>query len=315
MISVLLSLALYLSMTALCSGTAWTKISNGLCRRGAPFTSLVLAQAACRRLGSSCEGVNDEYCDGSTSFVCQGSSLLAPRTTGCLYEPEWNPRFSPFRPFSSKAELKSAVDALEDCSCTDTSAPTGVFRALKWERLDELVNNKFDKGRSQSRVSLVPGPEGGIQFEGNIKPGDDPSGVGFATCQTAMDASTTPLGFSPQAKALRLEVTGDGQPYRVTLRQSSQDRFGTGQPRVWQAQFATKDGERTVVDLPLDKETWSEMDEGRVVAEGKLPEWSKLQGIGLEACSADMHDDENPWKRHWPFKVTVHTMEMVEKED
>merc|ERR1719247_1007970 len=89
MIPALLSLVLSLSTTALCSGTPWTKVANGLCRRGAPFSSLVLAQAACRN-SARCEGVNDENCDGGRSYLCQRSYLpnfFAPRTTGCVYEP------------------------------------------------------------------------------------------------------------------------------------------------------------------------------------------------------------------------------------
>ena len=54
-------------------------------------------------------------------------------------------------------------------------------------------------------------------------------------------------------------MTGDGQPYRVTLRETDKKSFWGGTPPVWQAEFPTKDGERTVVDLPLDKDTWHEV--------------------------------------------------------
>ena len=43
---------------------SWTKISNQWCRRGATFSNLAQAQAACLKLGSSCHGVMMPQCDG-----------------------------------------------------------------------------------------------------------------------------------------------------------------------------------------------------------------------------------------------------------
>ena len=53
-------------------------------------------------------------------------------------------------------------------------------------------------------------------------------------------------------------MTGDGQPYRVTVREKDKNFWGGTLP-VWQAEFPTQDGERTVVELPLDKDTWHEV--------------------------------------------------------
>ena len=105
-------------------------------------------------------------------------------------------------------------------------------------------------------------------------------------------------------------MTGDGQPYRVTVREKDKSFWGGTLP-VWQAEFPTKDGERTVVELPLDKETWHEVVNGQRVDKdkGNLPEWSKLQGLGLMVDSADMHGD--PSRKNWPFKITVHSIGMI----
>ena len=111
-----------------------------------------------------------------------------------------------------------------------------------------------------SKVSFVPGPAGGILFSGNIIPeyDGDVNSVGLAKCRTVVDASTPFLGFSKDTKALRLEVTGDGQPYKIVVREKDKNFWGGTLP-VWQAEFPTKDGERTVVELPLDKDTWHEV--------------------------------------------------------
>ena len=103
-------------------------------------------------------------------------------------------------------------------------------------------------------------------------------------------------------------MTGDGQPYTVVVREKDKTFWGT--PPVWQAEFPTKAGERTVVELPLDKETWHETVKGKRVGRGKLPEWSKLQGIGVMIDSADMHDNEDPYQKYWLYQITVHSMEI-----
>jgi len=188
---------------------------------------------------------------------------------------------------------------------------------LKWESLNQEVKNtegltKVPPYQGHSKVSFVPAPAGGILFSGNIIPDIDGAGkrIGFAKCRTVVDASTTFLGFSKDTKALRLEVTGDGQPYKVVVREKDKSFWGGTLP-VWQAEFDTKAGERTVVELPLDKETWHEMAKGQRVNGEKLPEWSKLQGIGMMIHSAEMHSNGgDPYQKHFPFKITVHSMEM-----
>ena len=75
-------------------------------------------------------------------------------------------------------------------------------------------------------------------------------GSGFASCRTiidtmskkdldvhgwdaALDMSSPTLGFSDDTVALKLEVTGDGQRYKVGVR----EKDGSFQP-TWQVSFA-----------------------------------------------------------------------------
>jgi len=212
----------------------------------------------------------------------------------------------------SKWKISSLKSILRIRGAVGGTEEKGRNGRLKWESLNEDVPNA--KGvppyQGHSKVSFIPGPAGGVLCAGNIIPNYDGAGhrVGSSKCQTVIDASTTFLGFSKDTKALRLEVTGDGQPYRVTVREKDKGFWST--PPVWQAEFDTKAGERTVVELPLDKATWHEIAKGQRVDGGKLPEWSKLQGIGLMLDSADMHGSGNPNQKHWPFQITVHSMEM-----
>jgi len=188
---------------------------------------------------------------------------------------------------------------------------------LKWENLNQEVKNQqgvvgIRSPLGHSKVSFVPGPAGGILFSGNIIPymsDGDGERFGFSKIRTVIDASTTFLGFSKDTKALRLEVTGDGQPYKVVVREKDKSFWGGTLP-VWEAQFDTKAGERTVVELPLDKDTWHEMSKGERVNGERLPEWSKLQGIGMMIHSAEMHGNGDPYQKHFPFQMTVHSMEL-----
>ena len=140
-------------------------------------------------------------------------------------------------------------------------------------------------------------------------------GGGFASCRTAIDpvAREATLGFSDDTVALRLEVTGDGQRYKVGLR----EKDGFKEP-TWQAEFDTKAGERTVVELPLDKDTWYGAIGGRpAAAVGQLPDWSQLRGIGVILSSMDVHGkpaDPTHFRGSGPFEITLHSIEMLNRD-
>merc|ERR1712032_1584849 len=116
----------------------------------------------------------------------------------------------------SKWDISSLKTILRIRGAVGGNDEKGRNGRLKWEGLNEVVKNKkgLPPNQGHSKVSFIPGPAGGVVCAGNIIPDYDGDGnrVGSAKCQTVIDASTTFLGFSKYTKALRLEVTGDGQP-------------------------------------------------------------------------------------------------------
>ena len=83
---------------------------------------------------------------------------------------------------------------------------------------------------------------------------------------------------------------------------------------MWEAEFETEPGERTVVVLPLDKATWHETIRNRPVSVGKLPDWTQLRGIGVILSSKDVNGkpaDPAHFRGTGPFEITVHSIEML----
>jgi len=87
----------------------------------------------------------------------------------------------------------------------------------EWYVLNDVVMG----GKSVS--SLIAEDDGGFIFRGSI----NLDGGGFASCRSLI--KTEPLGISSSSIALRLEVTGDGQQYKIGLRASDGFREPTFQ--------------------------------------------------------------------------------------
>ena len=226
----------------------------------------------------------------------------------------------------SKWDISNVQNILRIRGAVGGNEEKGGNGRLKWEGRNEIGKNtrgipgikvieekKKDLRPKHGRptVSFIPGPAGGVLCAGSIIPRYDFRGnrIGSAKCQTVIDDSTPLLGFSKDTKALRLEVTGDGQPYTVVVREKDKSFWGTPAP-VWQAEVPTKAGKRTVVELPLDKETWHKTVKGKRVNGGELPEWSKLQGIGVMIDSADMHGNEDRYQKYCLYQIIIHSMEI-----
>ena len=100
------------------------------------------------------------------------------------------------------------------------------------------------------------------------------------------------------------------QSHDRTLRASD----GYRQPG-WQAEFATKAGERTTVTLPLDAATWHGAVWGRkyLLPRGQAIDWGAFRGISLMLSFLDVHGNRaDPATFHdGPFEITVHSMELV----
>ena len=204
----------------------------------------------------------------------------------------------------------SKWDVSRITSTLNIKGATGLENAgkLKWTVLSDDAMG----GKSSAQLSFVPGPEGGFRLAGTIslnsRDGQTSAEGGFASCRTIINQDTPLLGFSDHTVSLRLEVTGDGQRYKVALREKE---WGVKAP-VWQAEFDTKAGQRTVVVLPLNKATWHETMGGDSVAHGGLPVWAHLRGMALVRSSKDVKGkpaDPAQFRGDGPFEITVHSMQ------
>lgn len=186
-----------------------------------------------------------------------------------------------------------------------TGPPEATGR-LEWE----LVNYRVEhKGKSNSKLDLIPGPGGGINLAGTIESDDAPP----VFCVTTVNRATPPLGFSSDTVALRLEVTGDGHRYRLGLREKD-GIWPIWRAPVWEAEFDTKPGVRTEVVLPLDKATWHETRKGLRVDGGKIPDWSQMRGVSLVHSPLDLDGRPSSYSVKGPFEVTIHSMEMLNRD-
>ena len=91
-------------------------MSNRWCKRGADFSNLAQAQAACLRLGSRCHGVHDRHCDGRASYLCTDivGPLPTPHSAGCVYQPS-TVSATTFRP-TTGSELRGAARTYWHCA-------------------------------------------------------------------------------------------------------------------------------------------------------------------------------------------------------
>jgi hypothetical protein len=165
-------------------------------------------------------------------------------------------------------------------------------------------------GRSDSLVRV--GADGGLVFEGSISL----DGGGFASCRTLIDSDEPVLGLPPPADTadvgvsthcLRMELTADGQQYKIGLRASDGFREPT-----WQAQFNTVEGKRMTVVIPLNERDWHASLMGRRVPHYDPTDWQSMRGLSfsLSLKDAQGNDTDRRFFREGPFHLHVHSMEL-----
>lgn len=140
-------------------------------------------------------------------------------------------------------------------------------------------------------------------------------GGGFASVRTLLVDDGEDLGIGASAVALRtlvLEVTGDGQQYKVGLRRSDGFREPTGQ-----AAFNTTAGHRITVGLPLTPSAWHASIMGRKIAYSEDPDFGRMRGIGITLSLVDAQGnrmDEGDLFHAGPFALTVHSMRVEDNK-
>ena len=161
------------------------------------------------------------------------------------------------------------------------------------------INDQVMGGHSTSRLSKAPG--GGLRFSGDISTKDG----GFASCSSLEVAPS--LGLAPTTTGFRLDVTGNWELYKLTLKTST----SVWEP-IWEADLpdvtVTEPNKRHAVVIPLDRFTASRM--GRPVPDTVLNVTS-VMAIGLNLALVDVDGSPNPHFSDGPFEITLHNITEV----
>ena len=133
-------------------------------------------------------------------------------------------------------------------------------------------------------------------------------GGGFASTRTRIDSSPHTLRLQTGSDVfLVLDVTGDGQQYKVGLRESDQVRQPT-----WQAAFNTAAQQRVSVMIPMVQSHWHGSIMGRFV---NVPiDFSRVRGISIMLSLVDVMGKQmprgSPLFHDGPFRLVVHSMRL-----
>jgi len=109
-------------------------------------------------------------------------------------------------------------------------------RSLKWHRLDDGVMG------GQSETNHMANESGALEFKGTI----NTNGGGFCSIRAPFD------GFPKGATGLRINYSGDGKTYKLTLSSGKPSTFGPSRSNPsWQADLVTRRGEKQAITIPF----------------------------------------------------------------